>query len=78
MQQYLRWSCGFNYSIVMLTLKWFVFLRLMTQPSEIALELKIANPSKVTTYFKVSNSDYLPPDTTFFLSFKVFYIHYKA
>ena len=38
---------------------------LLTQPSEIALELKIANQSEVTTHFKVSTSDYLPPDTTF-------------
>ena len=33
---------------------------------KIALELKIANPSEVTTHFKVSTSDYLPPDRTFF------------
>ena len=43
---------------------------LLTQPSEIALELKIANQSEVTTYFKVSTSDYLPPDTTFFTVLK--------
>ena len=30
MQQYLWWSCGFNYDIVMPTLKF----ELMTQPSE--------------------------------------------
>ena len=33
MQQYLRWSCGFNYGIVMPTLKWCT-VELMTQPSE--------------------------------------------
>ena len=27
MQQYLRWSCGLNYGIVMPTLKWFTLLR---------------------------------------------------
>ena len=45
---------------------------LMTQPSEnmIALELKIANQNEVTTHFKVSTSDYLPPDSTFFLVLK--------
>ena len=34
MQQYLRWSCGFSYGIVMPTLKWFMAFELMTQPSE--------------------------------------------
>ena len=34
MQKYLRWSCGFKYGIVMLTLKWFSTFELMTQPSK--------------------------------------------
>ena len=50
----------------------------MTQPSENCYGLKIANPSEVTMPFKVSTNDYLPPNSTFFKSFKVFYIHYKA
>ena len=32
---------------------------------KIALELKITNPSEMTTHFKVSTIDYLPPDSTF-------------
>ena len=66
MQQYLRWSCGFNCGIVMPTLKWFILLSWWHNHQKIALELKIANPSEVTTHFKVSTSNYLPPDRTFF------------
>ena len=51
MQQYLRWSCSFNYGIVMPTLKWFLLLmvELITQPSEnCCVAEKVANSSKVT------------------------------
>ena len=47
-----RWSCGFNNTIVTLTLNWFIVFELVTQPSQnIVVELKIANSinSYVTT-----------------------------
>ena len=48
------------------TLKWFILLSWWHSHQKIVLELKIANPSEVTTHFKVSTSDYLPPNSTFF------------
>ena len=49
------WHCYADFEVV------YTF-ELMTQPSE----KKIANPSEVTTHYKVSTSDYLPPNSMFF------------
>ena len=65
MQQYLRWSCGSNYGIVMPTLKWFILLSWWHSHQKIAMELKIANPSEVTIPFTVNTSDYLLSDSMF-------------
>ena len=54
MQQCLRWNnCGFNYGIVMQTLKWFI---LVTQPSE---NNCVAENCSSNYTFKVSTSEYM-------------------
>jgi len=40
---------------------------------KIAVELKTANQKQITTHFKVTISNYLPADSTFFKVLKVFY-----
>ena len=72
----LKWRCHNDATILKVELwfqLWYCYVdfevvytfELIHSHQKIALELKIANPSEVTTHFKVSTSDYCPPNSTF-------------
>ena len=62
MQQYLvRWSCGFIHNNCYVDFEVVYTFESVTQPSE---HFCIANLHKATTHYKVSTSEYLPPDCT--------------
>ena len=74
----LRWSCGFNYSIIMWTFKWFILSSWLIQPSDNCCGAEIANQRQVTTHFRVTISNYLPLDSKVLKYFTCINYVYKA